>query len=124
MRLTDTEWVVMNALWERSPASVRDVLERVEGETGWAYTTVKTLLERLAEKGAVRVRKRANAGLFEPVLTRPQARRSALRSLLDRAFDGTFGGLLQHLIAEERLSERDRKKLADLLDELDRDRGG
>jgi predicted transcriptional regulator len=72
----------------------------------------------------VRARKRANAGLFEPVLTRRQARRSALRSLLDRAFDGTFGALLQHLLAEERLSEHDRKKLADMLDELDRGKGG
>src|SRR5262245_45157905 len=102
MRLTDAEWVVMTALWGRSPASVRDVLERLPPGTSWAYTTVKTLLTRLVEKGAVHARKRANTSLFEPLVTRQQARRSALRSLLNRAFEGTFGALFQHLLAEER----------------------
>ena len=52
MRLNDSEWKVMQALWGRHPATARDVLEQVERETAWAYTTVKTLLARLVEKGA------------------------------------------------------------------------
>jgi BlaI family transcriptional regulator, penicillinase repressor len=123
MRLSDAEWTVMNAVWQRSPASARDVLERVGAQTGWAYTTVKTMLERLAEKEALRARKQGNTSLYEPLVTREQARRSALRSLLDRAFDGALGSLLQHLVAEERLSRRDREKLARLLHELDRGKG-
>jgi BlaI family transcriptional regulator, penicillinase repressor len=123
MRLSDAEWTVMNAVWQRSPASARDVLERVRTQTGWAYTTVKTMLERLAEKGALRARKHGNLSLYEPLVSREQARRSALRSLLDRAFDGALGSLLQHLVAEERLSRRDREKLARLLDELDHGKG-
>jgi BlaI family penicillinase repressor len=123
MRLSDAEWTVMNAVWQRSPASARDVLGRVGAQTGWAYTTVKTMLERLAEKGALRARKQGNTSLYEPLVTREQARRSALRSLLDRAFDGALGSLLQHLVAEERLSRRDREKLARLLHELDRGKG-
>lgn len=119
MRLTDSEWIVMNALWRETPASVREVLERIEPQTGWAYTTVKTMLTRLAEKGLVHTSRRGNAILFEPAISREQARRSALRSLLDKAFDGAFGSLLQHLLAEERLSPRDKQKLADLLGELD-----
>jgi BlaI family penicillinase repressor len=123
MKLSDAEWTVMNAVWERSPASVRDVLERIGGETGWAYTTVKTILERLVEKGALSASKRANASLFEPRVTQRQARRSAVRSLVEKAFDGTFGSLLTHLVAEEKLSARDRHKLAEMLEELDRERG-
>jgi BlaI family penicillinase repressor len=120
MKLSDSEWAVMKAVWQQSPASVRDVLERIEGETGWAYTTVKTMLERLTEKGALRVRKRANASYFEPAVTQKEARKSAVRSLIDRAFDGTFGSLLQHLVAEEKLSTGDRQRLAEMLDKLDR----
>lgn len=67
MKLSDTEWTVMHVLWKRSPASVRDVLEAVEADTGWAYTTVKTILGRLAEKGVVAVRKRANTSLKSAV---------------------------------------------------------
>ena len=119
MRLTDSEWTVMNAVWARSPASARDVLEATADRTEWAYTTVKTLLDRLVEKGVLTVRKRANTGLYEPRLSREDARRSALRGLVDRAFGGTFDSLFQHMVREERLPERDRERLASLLDDLD-----
>ncbi len=123
MKLSDTEWTVMNEVWRRSPVSARDVLEAVEGETEWAYTTVKTILSRLVDKGALHVRKRANTSLFQPRISREKARRSAVKSLLEKAFDGTFGSLVQHMMTEERLSARDRKKLAAMLAEL-HGRGG
>ena len=123
MKLSDTEWTVMNQVWRRSPVSARDVLEAVEGETEWAYTTVKTILSRLVDKGALHVRKRANTSLFQPRISREKARRSAVKSLLEKAFDGTFGSLVQHMMTEERLSAQDRKKLAAMLAEL-QGRGG
>ena len=124
MKLSDGEWTVMNAVWEESPVTARQVLERVHDETGWAYTTVKTILARLQEKGALSEEKRGNASSYRPLVTRKRARRAALRSLVDRAFDGTFGSLLQHMVADERLSKRDRQRLAEMLDELDRNRSG
>ena len=122
MTFSDAEWKVMEALWERSPATVRDVMDRVSKRTGWAYTTVKTILERLVAKGAIRRRQRDRAGWFDPLVTQRKARRSAVKSLLDRAFDGAFGSLLQHLAAEERLSPRDRRRLEALLEEESEDR--
>lgn len=119
MRLSDSEWTVMNALWDRSPAKARVLLERV-AETGWAYSTVKTILARLVDKGAVEMGKQGNTSVYEPLVSRDSARRSAVHSLLDKAFDGTFGSLLQHFVTEERLSRRDREKLAAMLVELDK----
>jgi BlaI family penicillinase repressor len=119
MRLSDAEWTVMRAVWNRAPASARDILDDVGEETGWAYTTVKTLLARLVEKGAVGEGRQGNVNIYEPRITRNEARGSALRSLLDRAFDGTFGTLVQHLITEERLSPRDVKTLERMLQEID-----
>lgn len=115
VRLSDAEWRVMNEVWSRSPASARDVLEGVAEETGWAYSTVKTVLARLVEKGALSSRLRANTTLYEPVVTREQARRSALSSLLESAFGGRASSLVQHLLDEERLSGRDRSELTQLL---------
>jgi predicted transcriptional regulator len=113
----------MEALWERSPATVRDVMDRLGARTGWAYTTVKTTLERMAAKGAVRRRPRDRVGWFEPLVSRRTARRSAVRSLLDRAFDGAFGSLLHHLVSEEKISPGDRRRLMELLEEDDRRKG-
>src|SRR5262245_32056649 len=124
-RLSDAEWTAMRALWERSPASARDVLEVVGPATGWAYTTVKTVLDRLVEKGALKTRKRANVLFYEPRITREAARATAVRSLLERAFDGAFGSLVHHMLSEERLSARERAELRALLDAHDREpRGG
>ena len=123
MKLNDSEWTVMQAVWEHAPASARDVLERVHAETGWAYTTAKTVLARLVEKGALRERKRANTSLYEPLVTRVDARRTAVHSLLDKAFDGTFGALVQHMVSSEKLGKKEREKLARLLAELDRTEG-
>lgn len=121
MRLSDAEWTVMQAVWNRAPASARDVLDEVGAETGWAYTTVKTMLARLVEKGALSEGRQANINIYEPRITRNEARGSALRSLVERAFDGTFGSLFQHLIKEERLSARDVKTLDRMLHEIDGD---
>ena len=48
--LTDAEWKVMNAVWDRSPTTVREVHGALSASTVWAYTTVKTLMERLVKK--------------------------------------------------------------------------
>ena len=117
LKLSDAEWTVMRAVWQRPPATARDVLERAAPETGWAYTTVKTLLARLVEKGALHMTMRGNVSLYEPRVSMRQARIAAVRALVDRAFDGTFGSLLQHLIAEETLSPKDRAVLRRLIEE-------
>jgi BlaI family penicillinase repressor len=123
LKLSDAEWTVMRAVWVQAPASARDVLDRVGRDTGWAYTTVKTLLARLVEKGALGVRMKGNVSLYEPRVTRLQARARAVRALVDRAFDGTFGTLLHHIITEEKLSAKDRATLARMLNEFDRKSG-
>lgn len=115
--LSDAEWKVMNALWKRHPACVREVLEEIGAEANWAYTTVKTMLSRLAEKGILEVEKHANTSYYSPNLTRNQARRAAVRSLMDRAFDGAFGPLMAFLVDDQKLSSKDRERLRALLNQ-------
>ncbi len=123
MQFSDAEWKIMRAVWQRHPASARDVLNALASETAWAYTTVKTFMARMVEKGALKVRMRANTSLYEPLITESQARRSAIRSLLDKAFDGTAAPLMSFLLEDEKLSRKDRKILAALVDESkERDR--
>jgi predicted transcriptional regulator len=120
MKLTDAEWTVMHALWGApSPASARDVLEAIHERTGWSYSTVKTMLARLVEKQAVSARRRGNVVLYEPLVQRDTAQTEAVRSLLDRAFDGVFGSLVHRLVDVGSLSKKDRQKLETLLAELD-----
>ena len=117
MKLSEAEWKIMNAVWERHPASARDVMERLEGQSSWAYTTIKTMLTRLADKGALTSRLRAKTTLYDPILTRENARRSALRSVLDNAFSGAFGPMLHFLVSQEKLTKAQREDLVRAIEE-------
>ena len=117
MKLTEPEWIIMNALWDKHPAKARDVVERLPSSVAWAYTTVKTMLDRLVEKRAVKKSKNGNIGLYEPVISRRQARSTALKMLLDQAFDGAFGPMMHFLAEDEELSAEERKELIKILSE-------
>lgn len=117
MRFSDTEWTVMTAVWGGSPESVtaREVHERVAPETGWSYSTVRTLLTRLVEKRALDGTRDGKAVRYRARVSADQARRSALRSLVDRAFGGRMSALVQHLADAEPLDEAERKELESML---------
>lgn len=116
MKLTEAEWHLMTALWERHPATARELADSLPDEIQWAYTTVKTLLSRLVAKKAVSERKLGNVAVYEPLLTRSRARRSALRTLLDQAFGGAVAPLLDFLADDRGLSRRQRRELMQLLE--------
>ncbi len=116
MKLTQAEWRLMNALWKKHPASAREIVERLPREVEWAYTTVKTMLTRLVDKGAVMEHKKGNKSIYDPVLTRRQARMAALKSVASQAFDGAFGSLIHFLAEDENLSSRERKRLIEALE--------
>jgi BlaI family penicillinase repressor len=109
MKLTEAEWLIMNALWEGHPARAREVSERLPGDVNWAYTTIKTMLSRLVEKKAVRERKRGNASVYEPIVSRQNARRSALRALVNQE--------------EERLTAKQRRELIKILENRKKAKG-
>jgi BlaI family penicillinase repressor len=111
MRLTEAEWQIMNALWQKHPATARQIAQRLPEGVNWAYTTIKTMLTRLAEKKAVSETKQGSIGIYEPLLTRQAARQNALKSLVTQAFDGAFGPLMHFLIEDQKLSPRQRDEL-------------
>ena len=122
MHLNDSEWEVMGALWAAGrPARAREVHEALAGRTGWAYTTVRTLLDRLRRKGAVRATREGRTRAYAPAVTRAAARRSAIGALVERAFGGAAAPLLRFVVEDGRLSREER---ADLLRVLREERRG
>ena len=124
MRLTDAEWQIMNALWKRYPATAREIAENLADETQWAYTTIKTLLARLAAKSAVSEQKRGNTSVYEPLVSLKKARRTALRTFLNQAFGGTVEPLLNFLAEERKLTNKQREELARILQNEEARKGG
>lgn len=115
MKLSDAEWKVMRTVWQQPGCTVRDVFEATLDEKEWSYSTVKTLLSRLEEKGAVAVDRGETTSRYRAVVSERDARKSALRGFLERTFDGTVGALVHHLVAEEKLSQQELAELKALL---------
>ena len=116
---SDAEWKVLNALWRRHPASARELLEMLRDEE-WAYTTLKTMLTRMEEKGFVRTRMRGITAWYEPVIEQRAAQKKAVRALIERVFEGATGPLLSHLIDDRSLSAAERKKLEAWVADIER----
>lgn len=115
MKLSEAEWQIMNALWRKNPATAREIMDSLNGDVRWAYTTVKTMLTRLAAKKAVAETKRGNTSFYTPLVDQGNTRRNALRNVMDRVLDGTVAPLMSFLIEDRKLSEGERKELIRML---------
>ena len=119
MKLSDAEWQLMNALWTAHPATAREIMERVDGDIQWAYTTVKTMLTRLVAKNAIVEEKKGNISFYSPLITQENARRGALKTLVDRVLGGTVEPIMHYLVEEQKLSQKERRELIRLLAQQD-----
>lgn len=103
--LTDAESRIMDFLWNKEEASVRDVMDGIAGETKQAYNTIQTLLGILKDKGFVTTRKEGRAFLYRPLISRGEARNKALKQLIGNAFGGSSAALAQHLLKDSDIDE-------------------
>ncbi len=112
--LTDVEWVIMKAVWESEPCAAGTVQEALAAEFNWAYSTVKTTMDRMVAKGLLSTESIRNLQLFKSTISRDDAQRIEIRQLLRRAFDGALAPLLQFLVDTEELTATDIKELRGL----------
>ncbi|MEO0881100.1 MAG: BlaI/MecI/CopY family transcriptional regulator [Pseudomonadota bacterium] len=105
--LTTAERRIMDVLWDRGEASVRDVADALKDKYDLAYTTVMTTMKIMADKGYLSFRKEGRAHIYAPQLSRDGARRSALTTLLTSLFDGSPKHLAQHLVETDKLTLED-----------------
>lgn len=118
--ISDAESQVMAVLWDTAPRTSEDIVAVLAGTTDWHEKTVRTLLNRLLGKGAIRAEREGRRYLYAPVLTREQWQSQESRSLLDRVFGGRVAPLLAHFSRHEKLSARDIAELRRLIDDIER----
>ena len=118
--ISEAESRVMEVLWERAPQGSEELAEALRTETDWHENTVRTLLNRLIRKGAVRAEREGRRYLYAPVLTREQWQAHESRNLLDRVFGGKVAPLLVHFSRTEKLSAKDVAELRKLVESLEK----
>jgi BlaI family penicillinase repressor len=106
----------MERLWERSPQTAAEIARALRKPTGWAENTVRTLITRLTEKGALRIVESNGARQFEPAIARDACVRAESASFLKRVFRGAAKPLLLHFAENTKLTPEEVRELKRLLD--------
>ncbi len=120
--ISNAEFEVMDVLWAESPLAASDVTRRIAGKTKWSGKTVKTLLARLVEKGALGHRSEGRRYLYRPLITRAEYAAGETEMLADKLFDGRAAPLVAHLADARGLSADDIDELETIVAELKRER--
>jgi BlaI family transcriptional regulator, penicillinase repressor len=113
-QISDAEWEVMKALWDQSPASVNELCERL-ATMKWHPKTVRTMLIRLAKKGAIDSKVKDGVYHYFPLVSREECSRSAAHSFIDRVFDGALMPMVSHFVSRRPLTAEEKKELKKLL---------
>jgi predicted transcriptional regulator len=113
--VTEAELAVLRVLWDRGPASVRDIADEVAAQAA----TVQKLLERLERKRWVARDRSGSVQLFRATADRDDLIDRRLRGIAEELCEGSMAPLLSHLVQNERMTAADRRALRDLIDRLD-----
>ena len=116
--ISDSEWTLMEALWDSSPQTASEVTKALRASTNWAENTVRTLLMRLVEKGALKTSENASGTrTYLPAVKREACVRAEGESFMQRMFGGAAKPLLVHFAQNTKLSPEEIKELKKLLDQ-------
>jgi BlaI family penicillinase repressor len=118
--ISEAESQVMELLWQSAPRGSEELVTALQPATCWHENTVRTLLNRLVRKGAVRAERDGRRYLYSPLLTREQWQAAESHSLLDRVFGGRIAPLLVHFSRNEKLTAKDIAELRKLVDQLEK----
>jgi len=116
VELTEAEWEIMKVVWEKEPCAAGTVQETLAQTRDRAYSTVKTTMDRMVEKGFLEIEKIRNLQLFKSRVSEVDARRGEFRRMLKRAFNGALTPMMQFLIEHEGLSKEEASQLRTLVD--------
>lgn len=121
IKLTSSEWNVLNCLWEHSPRTVMQIAGELKQTVGWARSTTITTLHRMEAKNLVYCEQAGRSRVYIPLVGRNQAALVETHSFLDRVYQGSVGMMMSAMVKEEGLSQEQIAQLRAILDEAERE---
>ena len=112
---------VLRHVWELEEATVRDVRDRILEDRQLAYTTVMTVMKKLADKGYLTYETDGRAHVYRPARPPGEVRHDLLQAVLRKVFGGSAAALIHNLIEREELSIEDRQRIQSFIAQLPAD---
>ena len=116
INLSDSEWKLMNCLWDCSSRTITELTAALRPDTGWSKNTVITMLSRLEAKGAVRHQEGERAKRYFPVMDRRDAAQAETENFLGKVYGGSLGLMMSAMVESRRLTEDDIAELSAILE--------
>ena len=114
-KISSSELAVLEVLWQSDEAlPISSIRLTLEQQRGWDGSTIKTLLRRLCEKGAVKTEKR-DVFYYSPAIEQEEYQRWSTHSLINRVYQGSAGALVASLIQGNQLSQQEIEELRTIL---------
>ncbi len=115
IHLTNSEWYVLDCLWERSPQTVMELVAALGERLGWAKSTTITTLRRMEDKGLVLCQTQGRTKHYAPAVQRDRAVRGETRSFLNKVYQGSVGLMVSALAQDKALSKAEIEELYEIL---------
>ncbi|MBM4152323.1 MAG: BlaI/MecI/CopY family transcriptional regulator [Kiritimatiellaceae bacterium] len=119
--LSKTEWLIMKLCWKNGKSTARQIFESAPESRNWEYQTVKTLLDRIADKGYLKREKLGPLCLYEPSVPRKKAMAEAIDTFFSTVMDNGLAPLFAHLANGRKLTQEELNSLKELVEQHEED---
>jgi len=119
VELTNTEWAVLNCLWEQAPLTLMQLVTRLSNSMGWAKSTTTTMVKRMEEKGLIVSHPNGRGKDFFPNINREEAAARETKNFLERVYHGSVSMMMSAMAESNALTQRDIDHLYAILKEAE-----
>lgn len=119
VNLSDGEWKIMNVLWEKERATIKELTAALREETGWDKHIIITMLNRMMKKGAVAYEMNGRAKQFYPLLLRSEVSIRETKGFLEKVYRGSIGMMVNAMIEDKALTRQDIAQLYQILEQAE-----
>ena len=119
INLTNTEWNLMECLWDLSPRTGREAADYLQEHVGWSRSTTLTMLRRMTEKGLVRCEEKGGMKVYSPLVKREDAAMKETDDFINRVYKGSVSLMISAITKKQELTKKEIDELYAILREAE-----
>ncbi len=117
--LSENEWYIMQVLWEKTSASLREICDALKESKGWTKHAISSFLKRMQEKGAISVDESGKVKNYVAVWNKEETILEETQSIMERVYKGDLLLMVSNAVKEQKLTKEEIEELKNMLDRME-----
>lgn len=117
--LSENEWYIMQVLWDKSSASLRELCDALSESKGWTKHAISSFLKRMLEKGAISVDESGKVKNYIPLWNKDETILEETQSIMERVYKGDLLLMVSNAVKEQKLTKKEIEELKNMLDNIE-----